>query len=130
MSKRVAMLVVSCLAVVGYGMAQTNPQNPLTAQSAPQASAPATSGGAPADASAKPKNDDTADSKNPKTPAATSTSAPNHAPVSVIKIPSGSRIYVAPMGGFESYVVAGIMKKKVPVSIVGDRDKADYEIKG
>ena len=34
------------------------------------------------------------------------------------------------MGGFESYVVAGIMKKKVPVAIVNDRDKADYEIKG
>jgi hypothetical protein len=112
-------------------MAQTNPQNPPTAQPAPQAGAPATSGTAPADAQAKPKNDDTADSKNPKTPpAAAATTAPNHTPVSGIKIPSGSRIYVAPMGGFESYVVAGIMKKKVPVSIVADRDKADYEIKG
>jgi len=34
------------------------------------------------------------------------------------------------MAGFESYVVAGIMKKKVPVSIVNDRNKADYEING
>jgi hypothetical protein len=46
------------------------------------------------------------------------------------KIPSGSRIYVAPMGGFENYVIAGILKKGVPISIVSDRDKADYEIKG
>jgi hypothetical protein len=34
------------------------------------------------------------------------------------------------MGGFESYIVAGIMKKKVPVAIVADREKAEYEIKG
>ena len=46
------------------------------------------------------------------------------------KIPSGSRIYVAPMGGFENYVIAGILKKKVPVVIVADRDKAEYEIRG
>ena len=46
------------------------------------------------------------------------------------KIPSGSKIYVAPMGGFENYVIAGIVKKKVPVVIVNDRDKAEYEIRG
>jgi len=46
------------------------------------------------------------------------------------KIPSGSKIYVAPMGGFENYVIAGIQKKKVPVIIVTDREKADFEITG
>jgi hypothetical protein len=46
------------------------------------------------------------------------------------KIPSGSKIYVAPMGGFENYVIAGILKKKVAVTIVADRDKAEYEILG
>jgi hypothetical protein len=50
--------------------------------------------------------------------------------VNATKIPSGSKVYVAPMGGFENYVVAGILKKKVPVVIVADRDKADYEIHG
>jgi hypothetical protein len=134
MHKRVAILAVYCLALVGYAVAQTNPQNPPAAgqsSTAPQAGASATSGNAPGDAQAKPKNDDAADSKSPKaSPAATQTGAPNHTPVNAIKIPSGSKIYVAPMGGFESYVVAGIMKKKVPVSIVADRDKADYEIKG
>src|SRR5712671_2940439 len=134
MHKRVAILAVYCLALVGYAVAQTNPQNPPAAgqsSPAPQAGASATSGNAPGDAQAKPKNDDAADSKSPKaSPAATQTGAPNHTPVNAIKIPSGSKIYVAPMGGFESYVVAGIMKKKVPVSIVADRDKADYEIKG
>lgn len=44
---------------------------------------------------------------------------------------SGARLYVAPMpNGFETYVVAGIEKKKVPVVIVTDRDKADYELSG
>jgi hypothetical protein len=46
-------------------------------------------------------------------------------------LPSGARIYVAPMpSGFETYVVAGIQKKKVPVTIVTDPDKADYELSG
>ena len=34
------------------------------------------------------------------------------------------------MGGFESYVIAGILKKKVPVTVVNERDKAEYEIRG
>jgi len=125
MHKRVAILVVYCL-TIGYAVAQSNPQNaPAAGQSS------STSGTAPADAQATPKNDDGADSKNTKTqPAAAPTNAPNPTSVAAVKIPSGSKIYVAPMGGFESYVVAGIMKKKVPVSIVADRDKADYEIKG
>ena len=125
MHKRVAILVVYCL-TIGYAVAQSNPQNaPAAGQSS------STSGTAPADAQATPKNDDGADSKNTKTqPVAAPTNAPNPTSVAAVKIPSGSKIYVAPMGGFESYVVAGIMKKKVPVSIVADRDKADYEIKG
>jgi len=51
-------------------------------------------------------------------------------PISSTKIPSGSKVYVSPMGGFENYVTAGIIKKKVPVSLVADRDKAEYEIRG
>src|SRR5436309_1118119 len=44
-------------------------------------------------------------------------------------LPSGARIYVAPMSsGFESYVIAGLEKKKVPVVVVTDPDKADYEL--
>jgi len=125
MHKRVAILVVYCL-TIGYAVAKSNPQNaPAAGQSS------STSGTAPADAQATPKNDDGADSKNTKAqPVAAPTNAPNPTSVAAVKIPSGSKIYVAPMGGFESYVVAGIMKKKVPVSIVADRDKADYEIKG
>jgi hypothetical protein len=126
MHKRVAILAVYCLSIVGYAVAQSNPQNaPASGQSS------STSGSAPADAQPKAKNDEVADAKDSKvTPAATQTTTPNHTPVNGLKIPSGSKIYVAPMAGFENYVVAGIMKKKVPVSIVADRDKADYEING
>ena len=47
-----------------------------------------------------------------------------------VKIQSGSKIYVAPMGGFENYVIAGILNKKVSVVLVTEREKADYEIRG
>src|SRR5207248_4929443 len=46
------------------------------------------------------------------------------------KIESGAKIFIAPMGGFDNYVNAGIIKKNVPVMVVADRDKADYEIRG
>jgi len=46
-------------------------------------------------------------------------------------LPSGARIFLAPMpNGFETYVAAGLEKKKVPVIVVIDRDKADYELSG
>src|SRR5215470_7753009 len=64
------------------------------------------------------------------TPAPSPAAPAKTTPVSSTKIPSGSKVYVAPMGGFENYVIAGIVKKKVPVSLVSTRDKAEYEIRG
>jgi hypothetical protein len=46
-------------------------------------------------------------------------------------IPAGSRIYIAPIpGGYENYIAAGILKKKVPVVLVSDPSKADYQVSG
>src|ERR1700676_498643 len=46
-------------------------------------------------------------------------------------IERGSRVYVAPMdGGFDTFLVAAIVKKQVPMTVVTDRSKADYEITG
>jgi hypothetical protein len=46
-------------------------------------------------------------------------------------IPAGSRFFVAPMpGGIDSYIVAGIIKKKLPIVVTTDREKADYEVTG
>ncbi|HKX31185.1 MAG TPA: hypothetical protein VJ302_26080 [Blastocatellia bacterium] len=45
-------------------------------------------------------------------------------------IPSGSKVYVAPMGGFETYLIAALAKKKVPLMVVTRREDADFEIVG
>ena len=134
MHKRLVMMAVFCLAVVGYATAQTNPQNPLT-DAQPSAHVTPQPAASSADPQAALKSDAVAKNATakPASPAAASpaeTAAGSHAPVNAIKVPSGSRIYVAPMGGFENYVVAGILKKKVPVAIVADRNKADFEING
>jgi hypothetical protein len=46
------------------------------------------------------------------------------------KIAAGSKVYVASMDGFETYLKAAIVNKHVPVELVEQRDKADYEITG
>jgi hypothetical protein len=34
------------------------------------------------------------------------------------------------LGGFENYIIAGLRNKKVPLTVVVDRGKAEYEISG
>lgn len=46
------------------------------------------------------------------------------------KIPAGSKVYIVPMNGFETYLKKAIISKKVPIEIVEQREKADYEIAG
>jgi hypothetical protein len=51
--------------------------------------------------------------------------------VSDQRIPSGARVFLAPMmNGFDIYVTAAIQKKKVPVVVVADRSKAEFEVTG
>jgi hypothetical protein len=45
-------------------------------------------------------------------------------------IPKGSKVYIAPMGGFETYLESALSKKKVPLRIVSDKSQADFVIKG
>jgi hypothetical protein len=45
-------------------------------------------------------------------------------------VPAGSKIYVEAADGFDTYLTAAVQKKKVPVTIVTNRDKADYELSG
>ena len=65
-----------------------------------------------------------------KTSPLTPTPTPDKGPVITDeKLPAGARLFLAPTAnGFELYVAAGLEKKKVPVVIVTDRDKADYEM--
>jgi len=53
------------------------------------------------------------------------------ATVNNAKIRSYSKIYVAPIaGGFENYIIAGLRNKRVALTVIMDRSKADYEISG
>jgi len=45
-------------------------------------------------------------------------------------IPRNSKVYIAPMDGFEIYLAAAMRKKGVPLVMVTDRDQADFEITG
>jgi len=45
-------------------------------------------------------------------------------------IPAGSKVYIAPMNGFETSLRAAIEKKQVPLQIVDDKSSADFVISG
>lgn len=62
--------------------------------------------------------------------AAASTTTSNHAAVGTNSIPSGSKVFVAPMAGFEIYLIAALDKKNVPLTVVNDKSLADFEISG
>jgi hypothetical protein len=46
------------------------------------------------------------------------------------QIAAGSKVYIEPMNGFETYMAAAIEKKKVPLIVVSDESVADYVITG
>lgn len=48
------------------------------------------------------------------------------APANGDTIPVGARLYIAPMGGFETYLAAAIKKKGVPVTLTLDNCTAAY----
>jgi hypothetical protein len=46
-------------------------------------------------------------------------------------IPRGAKVFIAPIdGGYDIYLAAAMHKKQVPIVIVSDREKADYELSG
>jgi len=51
------------------------------------------------------------------------------APVSTRIVP-GSTVYIEPMNGFENYLAAALLKKKVNLIVVANRDQAQYVIAG
>jgi hypothetical protein len=48
----------------------------------------------------------------------------------VPRVPAGAKLFVAPMQGFESYLVDAIKTKKVPVVLVADPAQADFVLSG
>ena len=52
-------------------------------------------------------------------------------PKTAPRIPKGASVYIASMpDGFDTYLKAAIEKKKVPLEIVDDKSKAQYQITG
>lgn len=65
--------------------------------------------------------------------AAKSAAAVDKAPppeLSKENIPPGARVYIAPLNGYESFLVAAFVKKETPVIVVNSPEKADYQITG
>jgi hypothetical protein len=60
-------------------------------------------------------------------PAPTTETAPLH---DTMRIAPGSKLFIEPMDGYETYLSAAILKKKVPVMVVDDRSKADFVMTG
>ena len=46
------------------------------------------------------------------------------------KIPAGSKVFIATMGGFEAPLKKAIKDKRVPLEIIEQREQAEYEITG
>ena len=53
-----------------------------------------------------------------------------HGQSAVPHLQPGSKIYLEPMGGFETYLSAAILKKKVPLTVIDNKDNADYIVTG
>jgi hypothetical protein len=47
-----------------------------------------------------------------------------------VHIAPGAKLFIEPMNGFDTYLSAAILKKKVPVMVVDDRSKADFIVTG
>ena len=43
-------------------------------------------------------------------------------------IPAGSKVYITPSDGFETHLKAALEAKQVALTVVDDKEKADYEI--
>lgn len=43
-------------------------------------------------------------------------------------VPAGSKVYIDAGDGFDTYLTAALQKKKVPIVVVVDKEKADYEL--
>jgi hypothetical protein len=51
-------------------------------------------------------------------------------PVAPHHIQPNARVFIEPMDGFETYLTAAILKKKVPIVVTDSKEKADYIITG
>jgi secreted trypsin-like serine protease len=53
-----------------------------------------------------------------------------YAQQTILNLPPGSKVYIEPMDGFENYLAAALQKKKVQLTLVANREAADFVITG
>jgi hypothetical protein len=58
------------------------------------------------------------------------TTSTNAAVPADTRIPRNSKVYIAPMDGFEIYLAAAMRKKEVPIVMVTEPEFADFQIMG
>ena len=66
---------------------------------------------------------------NPVTSPAHQPPATDNSPAD-LSIPSGSKVFIEPMNGYEIYLSAALQKKHVPIAVITQKDKADFIITG
>lgn len=64
------------------------------------------------------------------TAAAVAEDAPGATEAVSTRIAGGATVYIEPMNGFENYLTAALLKKKVDLTVVTNRDQAQYVIAG
>jgi len=62
-----------------------------------------------------------------KTEALTASAIPSSVSTQIV---AGSTVFIEPMNGFENYLAAAILKKKVQLTVVDNRNEAKYVISG
>jgi hypothetical protein len=62
----------------------------------------------------------------PATPADPTADDPGEVTAGPTQIPAGSRIVIAPMGGFETYFAAAVREKKVPIRLTLNKASAQF----
>ena len=66
-------------------------------------------------------------------PAVAAPSSPGAVPetsAANLAIQTGSTVFIEPMNGFETYLAAALAKKKVPLVVISNKEKADFVITG
>lgn len=131
MKRFIVLSVLLLLSSIALAQAVAPPSTPptnslMTEPVTPPAPAPDP---APAPAPSKDAAPKTDPAPAPAQPSATPAPSPNGK--TTAHLFRGAKIYIAPIeGGYDIYLTAAIQKKQVPVVIITDRAKADFEIAG
>jgi hypothetical protein len=131
--KAFASLLAVLLMLSSTSLAQTAPAEPMAPNQQTVPAQQAAAGGESSKPEAASQPSTTSPSPTASAPsaeaAAGSADAVPAAPLGPVLAP-GAKLFLEPMGGFEQFVSDAIVKKKVPVVVVKEREKADFVMSG